>query len=243
MARTTDGLSKRQPLKLSACNYLNAEVGRMRSARLASILLSVMSVILLPCLLPCLTIQAHAIEPGDIAVPSITGANMDMPVPTITKPNMDTPEPNSGPQVKTDSNPDQTLNQTAASSPSQTQATPTRQEAGPMDVSGKWSIRFNDRAGVSLGLTLWSAGGTNIMGFGDLMDGNAKNSVAASGSFRDPELILTVKSAAPKYAGQRFDGCDLDLFMVYNTLSGTYVLMSGGQPADEGNATAVRLLQ
>ena len=37
--------------------------------------------------------------------------------------------------------------------------------------------------------------------------------MSASGSFQDPELILAVKSAAPKYAGQRYDGCDLDLFM------------------------------
>ena len=51
---------------------------------------------------------------------------------------------------------------------------------------------------------------------------------------------MATKSSTPEYATQRFDEYDLDLFMVNNTLSGTYVLRSGGQSLGEGNVTAVK---
>ncbi|MFZ2473357.1 MAG: hypothetical protein WAW52_15615 [Methanothrix sp.] len=112
------------------------------------------------------------------------------------------------------------------------------------DVSGKWSIEFDDRPDRSLDLTLWSSGRTNIMGYGTLTKGGAGNSVTASGSFAGEELILTVKSAESEYASQKYDEYDLDLFVIDDTangiLSGTYILMSGGEFLGDGNATALK---
>ncbi len=78
------------------------------------------------------------------------------------------------------------------------------------------------------------------MGFGELREGQSNNSVSASGSFDGEGLMLAVKSAAPKYQGQRYDGCDLDLVLLNDTLSGSYILKWQGEIQDKGNATAVR---
>lgn len=196
--------------------------------RLASILLS-------SILLSCLSIYAHAGDPGDIAEPSMNVPNMDMPKPLISGPNMDMPEPKPKLLVKPNNNPNPTLNQTGNISSNQTQ------EVKPIDVSGKWSIKFDDRTDKSLDLTLWSSTGTTrIMGFGTLKEEGTKNSMTATGSVATQELILTAKLATPEYANQKYDEYDLDLFMVNNTLSGTYVLKSGGQFLGKGNATAVK---
>lgn len=110
-----------------------------------------------------------------------------------------------------------------------------------MDVSGKWSIEFDDETGRSLDLTLWSsAGAARIMGFGTLTEKGTENSVTATGSVTEQELRLIAKLATPKQANMKYDECDLDLFTVNDTLSGTYVLRSGGQFLSEGNATAVK---
>ncbi len=109
-----------------------------------------------------------------------------------------------------------------------------------MDVSGKWSIKFDRRTDRSLDLNLWSSGENRILGYGTLTLQGTKYSVTASGSVAEQELILATKSSTPEYATQRFDEYDLDLFMVNNTLSGTYVLRSGGQSVGEGNATAIK---
>ena len=204
--------------------------------RLASILLSAI-------LLSCLPIQAHAGGPGeagDIAVPSINAPNMDVPAPIISAPNMAMPKPNPKPIVKPNSNPNQTLNQSGNMSSNQTQVTQAQQEVKPMNVTGKWSMKFNDSTGRSLDLNLWSSGGTRIMGYGTVTEEGTKNSVTASGSVTAHELKLIAKSAAPEYANQKYDEYDLDLFMVNNTLSGTYILKSGGQFLDKGNATATK---
>lgn len=190
------------------------------------------SILLFAILLSCLSFQAHAIEPGEIAAPSISAPNMDMPTPIITSPNMNTPEPKTRPQVIPDSNPNQSTNQTQVTL------------AKPNDVSGKWSIKFDDRADRSLDLTLWLSGRTKIMGYGTLTKEGAGNSVTASGSFAEEELILTVKSAESEYASQKYDEYDLDLFVVNNTannaLSGTYILRTGGELMGDGNATALK---
>jgi len=206
------------------------EVGRMR---LVGILVSAI-------LLTCLSIQAYAIDPGTIAVPSMSVPNMDMPQPRIT-PNMDMPDPRPKPLGKADNNADQILNQTGNASNNQTQATQTPQEVMPMDVSGRWSIKFDEGRGGSLNLNLWSSSGNRIMGYGTLTEGGAQFSVTASGSVMGQELTLSTKSATPEYTNQKTDEYDLDLFMANNTLSGTYVLRSGGQSLDGGNATAVKL--
>lgn len=182
-------------------------------------------------LLSCLSIQAIALDPGTIAVPSITGANMDMPKPLITPPSIDMA--NSSTKVTvvegkrdpfSDGSP---FNETETS------------EADK--VSGDWTVRFANRNDVSLGLTLWASGGSKVMGFGELREGQAKNSISANGSFEGELLILTVKSAAPKFQDQRYDGCDLDLVLANETLFGTYILKWNGEILDEGNATAVRI--
>jgi hypothetical protein len=200
--------------------------------KLASILFSAM-------LLSCLSIQAHG-DPGDIAEPSMPVPDMSVPAPHISAPTMDVPVPSPKPLDKPNSNPVQAINQTGNTSSNRAQATQIQQEVQPMNVSGKWSIKFNDSTDRSLDLNLWSSGGNRIMGYGTLTEGGAKNSVTASGSLTAQELTLIAKSATPEYANEKYDEYDLDLSMVNNTLSGTYVLMSGGQSLGKGNATAVK---
>jgi hypothetical protein len=64
--------------------------------------------------------------------------------------------------------------------------------------------------------------------------------VTASGSVAEQELKLTAKLATPERANLKYDEFNLDLFMANDTLSGTYVLRSGGQFLGEGSATAVK---
>jgi len=200
--------------------------------RLAGILLSAM-------LFSCLAIQAHG-DAGDIAAPSINAPDMSVPEPIISAPNMDMPAPNPKPLVKPNNNPNKALDQTSNISSNKTQVTQIQQEVKPMDVSGKWSIQFNNGTDRSLDLNLWSSGGARIMGYGTMTENGAKNSVTASGSVGAQELILIAKSATSEYINQNYDEYDLDLFMMNNTLSGTYVLKSGGHSLGKGNATAVK---
>jgi len=162
-------------------------------------------------------------------------------MPSMSVPNMDMPDPRPKPLVKPDNSADLILNQSGNQSHNQTQTTQTPQEDMPMDVSGRWSIKFDEGRGRTLDLNLWSSSGNRIMGYGTINEGSEQHSVTASGSVIRQELILTTKSATPEYANQKNDEYDLDLFMVNNTLSGTYVLGSGGQSWGEGNATAVKL--
>jgi hypothetical protein len=205
--------------------------------RLTSILLSAL-------LLSYFSIQAHADgsgEPGDIAVPSISVPNMDVPAPLISAPNMDMPAPNPKPLGKPSKNPNQAFNKTGNVSSNQTQVTQIQQTPKSMNVSGKWSIMFNDSPDRSLVLNLWSAASGNIiMGYGTLIEAGASNSVTASGSASAQELKLTAKLADSDYTKQKNKECDLDLFMVNSTLSGTYVLKSGGQFLGKGNVTAAK---
>lgn len=196
-------------------------------------------IILSSILLSCLSIQAHALDPGDIAEPSMNVPDMSMPKPSISGPNMDMPKPGPKSLIAPKDNPIQT-NLTGNMSNNQTQASQIKQMVMPMDVSGKWSIKFDRRTDRSLDLNLWSSGGNRILGYGTLAEVGAKYSVTASGSITEQELTLTTKSATPEYATQRFDEYDLDLFMTNNTLSGTYVLRSDGQSLGEGNATAIK---
>jgi hypothetical protein len=224
-------LSVRATFKID-CVLTNptVEVSRMR---LVYILVSAI-------LLTCISIQAYAIEPGAIAVPSMSVPNMDMPQPRIT-PNMDMPDPKPKQPVKPDGSADQILNQTGNMSNNQTQVSQTLQEVMPMDVSGRWSIRFDEGSSRSLNVNLWSSSGNRILGYGTLNEGSAPQSVTVSGSVIGQELILSTKPATPEYANQETDEYDLDLFMVNNTLSGTYVMRSGEQSVVNGNATATKL--
>jgi len=186
------------------------------------------SLLSLAILLSCISFQAYAIEPGEIAAPSIKLANMDMPKPIITSPNMNVPEPKQAQQVISDSNANQT----------------SKIDNQSDDLSGKWSIRFDDRPDRSLVLNLWSSGRTKIMGYGTLTKGSSGNSVTASGSLAGEELVLAVSSAESEYTGKGSDKYDLHLFLAnntpINTMSGTYVLSSGGEFIGDGNATAIK---
>jgi hypothetical protein len=195
-------------------------------------------IILSGMLLSCLSISALASEPGDIAEPSINAPDMSMPAPIISAPNMDMPAPNPKPLVKPNNNPSPALNQVGNTSSNQAQ------EVEPMNLSGKWSIRLDNGTDGSFELNLWPSIGTNgIMGFGTFIEKGTANSVTAKGSVTSvtaQELSLIVKSATSEYINKKYDECDLDLLMVNNTLSGTYVLMSGGQSLSQGNAKAVK---
>ena len=197
------------------------------------------SILIFAMLLSCLSIQAHG-DAGDIAEPSMPVPDMSVPAPHISAPSMEVPAPNPKPIVKLDTNPNQALNQTGNKSSNQIQVTQIQQEAKPMNVSGKWSIQFNNGTDRSLDLNLWSSGGTSIMGYGTVTEDGAKNSVTASGSVTMQELTLIAKSATSEYIKQKYDEYDLNLLMVNNTLSGTYVLKSGGQSLGKGNATAAK---
>jgi hypothetical protein len=184
------------------------------------------SLLLLPILLSFVSFQACAIEAGVIAVPSIAAPNMDMPTPKITSPNMGIPQPK---QVQQDIS-DSSANQTEAKTDDQSD-----------DLSGKWSIKFDNLPDRSLDLTLWSSGRTKIMGYGTLAKGSISNSVTVSGSIAGEELMLAVQSADSEYSGQQnSDKYDLSLFQANNTMSGAYILSVGGEFMGEGNATAIK---
>ena len=215
--------------------------------RLASILLSAI-------ILSCFSTQAQvnifglnmtvpeplSSEPNmGVPEPLITGPNMAVPEPLISKPNMGmpkplTPKPNMD-MPKPNPKPLKVQNKSNISS-NKTQMSEIQQKVKPLNVSGKWSIKLNDITNSSLDLNLWSSNGVKIMGFGTLTEGNTKNSVTASGSVDARELTLTARSAVPDYDREY----DLHLFMINNTLSGTYVLKSGGQSVGKGNATAIK---
>lgn len=183
------------------------------------------SLLLLAILLSCASFQACAIEAGDIAAPSIAAPNMNMPTPKITSPNMGTPEPK---QVKQDIS-DSSANQTEDKIDDQSD-----------DLSGKWSIKFDDLPDRLLDLTLWSSGRTKIMGYGTLTKGSTSNSVTVSGSIAGEELMLAVQSADSEYSGKNSYKYDLSLFQANNTMSGTYILSVGGEFMGDGNATAIK---
>ncbi len=197
-------------------------------------------------LLSCFPLQGNAQDSGSdyvIAHPSISGANMDMPAPKVTPPNMDMPSPTPRPLGRQIGKSNQTLANTSNVSSNQTQTTQAiqiEQEAKPMNVNGKWSIKLDDRTNGSLDLNLWSSSGNRIMGYGTFSEASARNYVTASGSAGEKDLKLTVKLATSDLANLKNKECDLDLFMTNDTLSGTYVMMSGGQFLSRGNATAVK---
>lgn len=183
-------------------------------------------------LLSCISIEANALDPGTIAVPSITGSNMDMPKPLITPPSMEMPHDSSSKVMVVEGKKDpfwdgSPFNETKSSDADK--------------VNGEWPIRFVNRSDVSLSLTLWASGENKIMGFGSLKENAASNSFSASGSVYNNKLILSARSAAPKFEGQRYDQCDFDLIVLNNTLTGTYILKWENKAQDMGNATAVRM--
>jgi hypothetical protein len=148
---------------------------------------------------------------------------------------MSMPDPSPKSLVNQTNNSNQTTNQTGNQSSSQPQA-----EAKPVDLSGKWSVKFNDSTDRSLSLILLSVGPERTMGSGSLIENGTKIPVTASGTIADQIVTLTAKTVVANYVNQIDREYDLDLFMANNALSGTYVLKSGGKFLSKGNATAVK---
>jgi hypothetical protein len=188
--------------------------------------------VLLPAiLLPCISLHAHAVEPGQIAVPSIEVPNMDMPSAN--------PTPVARPSKDTCSS----LGRIGSLGFNQTQRASKQgqQKAGPMDIAGKWSIRFDGESGRSMDLNLWPSMGTvGVMGFGTLTEDGVGNSVTASGSVTEEKVKLTTRLTTPGTSGREYYECDLNLFKTEGHLSGTYILKSSGRTLSVGNATAVK---
>ena len=155
--------------------------------------------------------------------------------PASSGPNMSMPDPNPKSLVNSNDNSNQTINQTGNQSSSQPQP-----EAKPMDLSGKWSVKFNDSTGRSLSLILLSVGSDRTMGSGTLIENSTKIPVTASGTIANQEVTLTAKTVVANYVNQIDREYDLDLFMANNALSGTYVLKSSGKFLGKGNATAAK---
>ena len=196
---------------------------------------------------PDFSVRAHelgTVTPSpDLAVPTkhITTKPRTAPderVPILsqsTGPNMSMPDPTPKPLVNPNNNSNQTLNQTENQSSSQPQP-----EGKPIDLSGKWSVKFNGSAGRSLDLILLSAGSDRTMGTGTLVEDGTKIPVTVRGTITDSEITLTTKTVVGPYVNQIDREYDLDLFMENDTLSGAYVLKSGGKFLSKGNATAVK---
>jgi hypothetical protein len=204
--------------------------------------LGLMHFLLSALLLSCISMQGYADDSGDyvIAKPSISAPNMDMPAPKVSAPNMDMPSPIPKPLGKQNNIPNQTSNQTSSDGSNQAQLIQTKQEPQLMNATGDWSISLNNGTAGSLDLNLWSSSGTRIMGYGTLTQMGANNHVTASGSVGENDLKLVIKLATFDSANPKGIEYDIDLLKANDTLSGTYVMMSAGQYANRGNATAVR---
>lgn len=197
---------------------------------------------------PDFSVSAH--ELGSLVTPS---PDLGVPIKTSTAkprvapdergpiqaassgPNMSMPDPSPKPLANPNNNSNQTVDQTGNQSSSQPQP-----EAKSMDLSGKWSVKFNESTGKSLDLILLSVGSDRTMGSGTLAENGTRIPVTASGTIADQEVTLTTKTVVGNYVNQIDKEYDLDLFMANNALSGTYVLKSGGKFLDKGNATAVK---
>jgi hypothetical protein len=167
--------------------------------------------------------------------PLISKPNMDMPEPLTQKPNMDMPRPSPKAPIVQNKNSNPIINLTGNNRSIKAQTDQMQQEVKPMNISGKWSIKLSDNIDSSMDIDLWSSGAI-IMGFGTLTEGYTKNSITAMGYVDAQKFALTVKSAVPNYDREY----DLHLFIVNNSLSGTYIKKSGKQSLGKGNATANR---
>jgi hypothetical protein len=154
---------------------------------------------------------------------------MDMPEPKITSPNMAMPPASAKQQSLPESRANQSENKTDDQSD---------------NLSGKWSIRFDDRPDRMLDLTLWSSDENKFMGYGTLTRESKSSSVTVRGSLEEDELTLTVTSTESEYSGQVPDKYDIILTLAnstsVNTMSGTYILTSGGEFVGDGNAKAIK---
>jgi hypothetical protein len=179
------------------------------------------NMVLLAIIFMCSYPVAQAIEEGAIAQPSMPVPNMDMPKPVIKAPATGLTDEKSNGQ-SADNN-----------------SSPAPNEADDA-ISGKWTIRFEDLRDRSLDLTLWSSGKDKIMGYGTLTKNGAEISMTASGSLRENELAMVVKSGQAELGSADYCQYDLDMLVENSTLSGTYTLSSGTGASINGNVTAIK---
>ena len=152
-----------------------------------------------------------------------------------TGPNMSMPDPSPKPLVNENNSSNKTLDLTGNISSGQVQP-----KAKSIDLSGKWTVKFLDSTGKSLDLILLSAGSDRIMGSGTLVEDGTKIPATASGTLAGQEVTIITKTVVGDYVNKIDREYDLDLFMENDTLSGGYVLKSGGKFLSKGNATAVK---
>ena len=152
-----------------------------------------------------------------------------------TGPNMSMPDPSPKPLVNENNSSNKTLDLTGNISSGQAQP-----KAKSIDLSGKWTVKFLDSTGKSLDLILLSAGSDRIMGSGTLVEDGTKIPATASGTLAGQEVTIITKTVVGDYVNKIDREYDLDLFMENDTLSGAYVLKSGGKFLSKGNATAVK---
>lgn len=197
---------------------------------------------------PDFSVRAHelgtSVTPSpDLAVPTkhnttkprIAPDERDPILSQSSGPNMSMPDPSPKPHVKANNSSNKTIDITGNESSGQFQP-----EAKSIDLSGKWSVKFLDSTSGSLDLILLSAGSDRIMGSGTLVEEGTKIPATASGTITGQEVTLTSKTVVGDYVNQIDREYDLDMFMENNTLSGVYVLKSGGKFLRKGNATAVK---
>lgn len=177
--------------------------------------------VLLAIIFMCSYPVAQAIEEGAIAQPSMPVPNMDMPKPVIKAPATGQMDEKSNEQSADNS------------------SSPAPNEADDA-ISGKWAIRFEDQRDRSLDMTLWSSGKDKIMGYGTLTKNGAEISMTASGSLRENELVMVVKSGQAELGSADYSEYDLDMLVENSTLSGTYTLSSGTGASINGNVTAIK---
>ena len=152
-------------------------------------------------------------------------------------PNMSMPNPSPKPlaEQKPNNNSSETLNQTGSQGSVLAQP-----EAKPIDFNGKWSVKFEDDTNRSLDLIMLSAGADKAMGSGTLVEDGIRIPVTASGTITGKDVTLTSKTVVGDYVNKIDREYDLDLVVTNKTLSGAYVLKSGGKFLGKGNATAVK---
>jgi hypothetical protein len=148
---------------------------------------------------------------------------------------MSMPDPSPKPLVNENNSSNKTLDLTGNTSSGQAQP-----KAKSIDMSGKWTVKFLDSTGKSLDLILLSAGSDRIMGSGTLVEDGTKIPATASGTLAGQEVTIITKTVVGDYVNKIDREYDLDLFMENDTLSGAYVLKSGGKFLSKGNATAVK---
>lgn len=107
------------------------------------------------------------------------------------------------------------------------------------DVSGKWSFKLEGPTRDSINLILIQSN-QSIMGSGTLTDKGENIQLIASGSLKENELKMIVKTVVAEYINKIDKRYTFNLFLANATLSGSYELSNAEGILGRGNATATR---